>query len=328
MVVGHVLGGLQSSGIISDSLQYRFVEDWLYTFHMPLFFFISGLFIRRSMRRFLAGFVLDKMAILVYPYFLWSILQGLLETSRYVNHPLPPIALLEILYMPIGQYWFLYTLFLIMLIYALFSRISISSIAFFGIAIACFVIEHSGLNVIRWDVAHSVGFYLIYFGAGVVIARGSFLVQLAGVANGWLLAICMGGYAAVTIGVASHSHQTILRPGLAAAGIIATVALAILMSRSTRFAAVELWGILSLEIYLAHVIPAAMVRIGLQKVFSFSEPLAHFAVGTIVAIYGPIFLAYFLPRIGFNYAFTLSRSRIRQSAGLLEKRNVAVDNHT
>jgi hypothetical protein len=47
------------------------------------------------------------------------------------------------------------------------------------------------------------------------------------------------------------------------------------MSRSARFAAAKLWGILFLEIYLAHVMVAAVVRIGLQKVFGLSEPLAY-----------------------------------------------------
>jgi hypothetical protein len=79
-----------------------------------------------------------------------------------------------------------------MVVYGLFHKISVSGTAFFGGAIACFAIEQ-GFNVIPWDIAHAVGSFLIYFGAGVVLAQGSFLVQLADLASGWLLAICMGG---------------------------------------------------------------------------------------------------------------------------------------
>jgi fucose 4-O-acetylase-like acetyltransferase len=157
---------LQRSGIISDSTWYQFVERWLYTFHMPLFFFISGLFVRRSTRRSLSGFILDKAALLMYPYFVWSILQGLLETSHYVNHPLSAIELLKIPYVPIAQYWFLYTLFVIMIIYRMFHQIADSGMVFFSLTIVAFTLEQSGFNIIQWNVAHKVGSFLIYFGAG------------------------------------------------------------------------------------------------------------------------------------------------------------------
>jgi hypothetical protein len=128
---------------------------------------------------------------------------------------------------------------------------------------------------------------------------------------GWLLAIFIAGYVAVTTGVARHSdHQAVLWPGWAMAGIIATVALAILMSRSTKFAFAKRWGVLSLEIYVAHVMAEATIRIVLQKAFGFSGPLFHFVLGTGVGIYAPILLAYICQRIGVPYAFTLSRSRL------------------
>ena len=283
---------------------------------MPLFFLISGLFVRHSMRRSLTGFILDKAAVLIYPYFVWSILQGLLETSHYVNHPLPAIELLKIPYVPIGQYWFLYTLFIIMMIYGMFHQIVDAGIAFFGLTIIGYTIERSGHNIIQWNVAHDVGSFSIYFGAGVAIARSSILVQLAKLGKAWLLAIFIVGYAAVTIGVATHSdHQAILWPVWAMAGIIATVVLAILMSRSTKFAFAKLWGMLSLEIYVAHVMAAAIIRIVLQRAFGFSGPLLHFVVGTGIGIYAPIMLAYFCQRIGVPYAFTLSRSRLQVWVG-------------
>lgn len=326
VVISHVLGGMQPSGIISDSSWYRFVEEWLYTFHMPLFFFISGLFVQRSARRPLPGFVLDKAAVLVYPYFVWSILQGLLQTSRLVNHPLPLIALLKIPYVPIDQFWFLYTLFISMIIYRLFYQISASRLAFFGLTSVFFVIEKSGANIIHWYVAHDVGSFLIYFGAGVASARSSILAQLAELKNRSLLAICIGGYAAVTIGVATHSvhHPAILWMGWAMAGIVATVALAIVISRSSKFVFIKLWGVLSLEIYVAHVIAAAVIRIVLQRVFGFSEPLLHFVLGTGVGIYAPILLAYFCQRIGAPYVFTLSPSRQQLWIGSSSNKNLSL----
>jgi len=198
----------------------------------------------------------------------------------------------------------------------MFHKITDSDMAFFGFTLVAFAIEQSGFNIIQWNVAHDVGSFLIYFGVGVAIARTSILVRLAKLGTGWLLAIFAAGYTAVTIGVATHSeHQTILWPWWAMAGIIATVALAILMSRSTEFAFAKLWGMLSLEIYVAHVMAAAIIRIVLQRAFGFSEPLLHFVLGTGVGIYAPILLAYISQRSGIPYAFTLSRSRLQPWVG-------------
>ncbi|MCV3214943.1 acyltransferase family protein [Plectonema radiosum NIES-515] len=43
VVVGHILRGLVNSSILEESKLLLFVDRWIYGFHMPLFFFISGL---------------------------------------------------------------------------------------------------------------------------------------------------------------------------------------------------------------------------------------------------------------------------------------------
>src|SRR5436189_523053 len=58
VVLGHVLRGLRQGAILGDSPWCQFVDSWLYSFHMPLFFFLSGLFIKRSIRGSVAWFTL------------------------------------------------------------------------------------------------------------------------------------------------------------------------------------------------------------------------------------------------------------------------------
>jgi fucose 4-O-acetylase-like acetyltransferase len=312
VVLGHVLSGLRESGIIGNSGAYQLTMSAFYAFHMPLFFFVSGLFVRRSARRGLGAFVAEKAAVLVYPYFVWSILQAGLQVaaSRYVNNPLPAIDILKIVYVPIGQYWFLYTLFAIMLLYRLLRLARTRDAVFLVLAASCFVLESYGLDHTSWVVAHCVGSFAVYFGAGVVMARSALLVRLAGLGNRALLAVAACGYAVVVAGSATHSvHVGVFWLGFAAAGIAATFALAIVMSRSTGFSAVKLWGVLSLQIYLAHVIAGAMTRIALQKLAHVSDPTVHIVVGTAISLYAPVALVYVCQQTGFRYAFTLSRRR-------------------
>ena len=48
VVYGHVLKGLHSAGIKMPEAFYELSYSIVYTFHMPLFFFLSGLFFYSS----------------------------------------------------------------------------------------------------------------------------------------------------------------------------------------------------------------------------------------------------------------------------------------
>jgi len=313
IVATHVLGGLHERAI-TDLYMYQFIETSVSIFHVPLFFFLSGLFIRRSARRSVTDFVVDKTAVVLYPYFVWSISQGLLQIalSQYANRPVSAVDLLKIAYVPIGQFYFLYTLFVIMMIYRLFYRRSGSDIVFVSVTIVCFIIERSGFNLIQWNVAHDVAYFLIYFGFGVAAAQTSILARAPEWRSVWLLAILIGGYGAIVIGVTAHWEQEpIVTPMLVMSGIAATVALAILIGRSSTLPFVKLWGTRSLEIYVAHVIAAAAMRIALQRILGFNLPVAQIVLCTAVGIYGPILLAYLSQQLIGPYAFTLSQTRVQ-----------------
>ena len=62
----------------------------LYTFHMPLFFFLAGLNVPHSLRRGTGPFLSSKVWTLAYPYVLWSLIQGgviLLGLALRAYHP-------------------------------------------------------------------------------------------------------------------------------------------------------------------------------------------------------------------------------------------------
>ena len=100
--------GLKSSGIIPDDAAFRAVDAWIYAFHMPLFFLISGLFIDRQAARPARVFLLDKVGSIVYPYAVWSVLQSAVQIAlaRYTNAKPEWGAVARIGYQPIMQFWF------------------------------------------------------------------------------------------------------------------------------------------------------------------------------------------------------------------------------
>ena len=82
VVYGHVARGLSSAGLFKDADLFRLVDSIIYSFHMPLFFFLSGLFFYSSLlKRGRAGLVLNKVDSILYPYVLWSLIQGFVEVA-------------------------------------------------------------------------------------------------------------------------------------------------------------------------------------------------------------------------------------------------------
>ncbi|MEC5044856.1 acyltransferase family protein, partial [Klebsiella pneumoniae] len=134
VVYGHISRGLYNSGIISDTKWFHFIDSLIYSFHMPLFFFLSGLFLMKSFQgRGLSYFIFNKVDTILYPYLIWSIIQGLTEflLSKYTNGNVRLSDVYGLLWHPRAQFWFLYSLFLnfilISLILALKEKLKINT---------------------------------------------------------------------------------------------------------------------------------------------------------------------------------------------------------
>ncbi|HIG2625646.1 TPA: acyltransferase family protein, partial [Klebsiella pneumoniae] len=73
VVFGHANRGLYSSGIYISPEIYHYLDNVIYSFHMPLFFFLSGLFFVSSIKnRSKKVFLWSKFKNVIYPYAVWS----------------------------------------------------------------------------------------------------------------------------------------------------------------------------------------------------------------------------------------------------------------
>ena len=97
------------------------------------FLFPGGIFVTRSAHRTFHAYLLNKASVIVYPYFLWSILTGLPQilASRFTNNHFSVDDLLRIVYQPIDQYWFLYVIFTMYVVYWWIHHIHISNDIFY-----------------------------------------------------------------------------------------------------------------------------------------------------------------------------------------------------
>jgi fucose 4-O-acetylase-like acetyltransferase len=311
VVVGHVLQGLVHAGQMEWTPTVRFFDGWIYAFHMPLFFFLSGLFVLRSAEKSWAFFASTKLRTIAYPYFVWSTITVLIKSVLVVgviNTPYSLRDLLLIFYKPVDQFWFLYTLLILSLVVGALLRLNAKPWAVLALAI----LVYPGILPIAsygWGVLAEVGIYAIYLALGVVVARICDPGVISHFHTGWLSLIALAGLMVSSLGgVSESSDRYALVPIFAVSGIGATVALAVLTDKARLDRAVRYLGRHSLEIYVAHTIASAGVRIALLRVFNVSAAAPHVVLGTIAGLYLPIALAIGFDRVGFRFGFTLPKS--------------------
>lgn len=118
VVYRHTMSGLINAGVDLNNAIYLIQEA-----SMPIFFIVSGIFIQSSLgKRGLSTFIKFKFNSLMYPYFIWATLHLTLQIifSSYANSEKNGFYYLFIFVFPraIDQFWYLYTLFAVMVLFA------------------------------------------------------------------------------------------------------------------------------------------------------------------------------------------------------------------
>ena len=116
VVIGHVVTSYHNSGLLKEAKAFNFVCDFLYTFHMPLFFAISGYLNNKTQRDEPLGRAVARRCV-VYgiPYVVFSVVAYGLKVvaAAVVNSKLEFLDLLLIPIYPISSLWFIYALLLV-----------------------------------------------------------------------------------------------------------------------------------------------------------------------------------------------------------------------
>ena len=149
-----------------------FSYHYVYSFHMPAFFFVAGLFVVGSIRR--RGprdFLIDKAKTLLYLYIGWAILLLAIEPliSRFKRSPVPvhwesfPISLIDG-----GAGWFFPVLFLC-LVLALFT---IKMPAWLRLGIA--IVAAAQMPSYGYEVFYKTVWYFCFLAGGMLVGRSIF----------------------------------------------------------------------------------------------------------------------------------------------------------
>ena len=170
VVFGHAIGGLINSTLSIEGLFFQEIFLTLYVFHMPLFFLLSGLFVAGRIERGWAGFLGAMVRSILYPYFLWSVVQysAIFAAGQLVNAPASAYwpTILALPWQPVSQFWFLQSLFLMHLV-SLLVLPRIGPAAFLLAALACKAVAELGLLS---GPLHQTAMLMPYYAMGVFLS--------------------------------------------------------------------------------------------------------------------------------------------------------------
>jgi len=241
----------------------RLHDTVLYSFHMPLFFVLSGLFLWPSLAKGAAPFARGKLVTIVWPYLLWSLIEGGLQLvlAGTVNTPMSVRDLLLIPVRPLDQFWFLYALFVCQIIaLAVYPR----RFVLVAVAMAGFVATWPlGVDSIWFESFSGLPYVIAgVFSAATLrdLTRQSLPVRVGWLGLSWSIFVALF----MLWGPADAWHAPVLSFALGASGCLGTILLASLIGGAPGRGLAAL-GSASMAIYVMHVIFAAAARVVLKR---------------------------------------------------------------
>jgi fucose 4-O-acetylase-like acetyltransferase len=291
----------------------RLVDAWIYSFHMPLFFFLSGLFLFRSQSKPWGDFIENKVRRIAYPYFVWSIVTILIKSvlGSAVNRSYDLTDLPFIFYRPIDQFWFLYALFVALIVISGLLKLGARPWAIVALTI---LIYPGVLPISSYGSAIIVEIrvMMIYVAIGLIVGMKLTDWNSPKMHAGWFALAAFVGFIVPLLAAWRDltMQYPFLGPLLALSGIFGVICLAKMIETSAIAAAVQYLGRHSLEIFVAHTIGSAGTRIFLFKVAHITEPAIIFPLATIAGLLVPLAMLQLFSTMGFRYGFTWPKKQL------------------
>lgn len=318
VVYGHLLSSGVHAGLAVPEHFFLLSDSLVYSFHMPLFFFLAGLFAAQSYRkRGLKKFLVNKLEIIAYPYLIWSFLQAAVEL-RFSGHSFRGATygqLLAIPYLPWAQFWFLYAL---LAMYVAFGVFTVFGKYFPGLLLiaACGLFFWPINSEVMAMHGFSTGFLFFVIG---VLAR-EYFGNTEKFGEKTLSPVVPLVFLFVFAGSGGYIFERVITPTrltdgshpfiflyLSGLGLPMCIGFARYLAGKNWCAWLKLLGRYSLQIYLVHMLAGVGARIFLLNILQVTNPLVHMIVGVGAGVTVPILLYRMMLKMNFPYLFTWRR---------------------
>jgi len=305
VVMGHVERGIVNAGIATEAY-WLDLDYTLYIFHMPLFFFLAGINVPHGLKRGVKPFLQNKLQTILYPYFLWSVIQGaiLITLSSVANGNAKISDLLQIGWKPMGQFWFLYVLMLCQIVICIVyrSRLLVAGTAFIMLVLSYIVPPESG---VLHQLLHSAPFFL----AGFALCNQLHQPSPEGRFAPFLTFATGPAFVALTLSaslIAYHLPDAPIALPATIAGITLVISMSTMMTGPVQDIFCAL-GMTSMTIFVLHILAAAGLRILLMKTGLVHAAPVYFILCSFAGVAFPYAIHLFLERKGWLPLFGLAK---------------------
>jgi len=323
----HCFDGLTNADIQTQGfILFKYLNVFLFSFRMPLFFIVSGLFVAASLRKKgLSNYISDRFKIIFYPLLVWGTIQITLQLqfAPYVNAHREVIDYLNLIIYPrkIEQFWYLNALFVVGVIYA-FIKVKLKLTNLQHLAVALVFYSVGGyLHAIKTgafiftDVFH----YYLFFAIGDNISqfvldknKAKYFTELKYVLPVFVLFI-ITHYFFTKINLQHNQdyyiehYMPLFFLVVALTGCCFIVQISFLLEKTGVLKFLRVVGYHSLFIYVMHLIVLAATRALLTHVFDVSSVPLLLSAGILMGITLPIIIYNILSKAGAWWLFSLKK---------------------
>lgn len=301
VVLGHAIGGLVDAGLMHTRGGGAWTFHLIYTFHMPLFFLLAGVFVQARLKGGAVGYLGDGAARIAWPYVLWSIATLALIDSlgTLVNRPaqLDAARIATLLWEPAAQFWFLHALLVLHLASALLVP-RVGARGYLAVMACAYVVA----SVVELPVALSRPMRFGLFHALGVLAGPWLVSTLAELPRrrAALMAAMMALACVVAAQVVKEQGWSYWSAGALPAAAFGTGAVLLLahVLPATATTPLAFIGRCALAVFAAHVIFVAGTRIALHKLLGIDIAAALLPLLVAAGLAGPLLLRAAAERAG------------------------------
>lgn len=307
VVYRHILIGIERSGI-DVQLWLKNANEIVYSFRMPLFFVLSGIFVAKSIAKRQGNeFLKTKLSTIFYPYIVWGIIQISIQIilSKYTNANRDGMDFVYLLIHPraIDQLWYLYALFnSSILFYFFYSKLKFNNLLLTIISVIMY-----GLSVFvqEYSLIHDIFYYFIFFVLGhlasnILLNRENYTFFYSFKP---FLILTPFFWFSQWYWLNNQDINLFLFGLIAVLGTLYVFTISLLLAKFNKVEFLKIVGRHSLYIYLMHLLIVSAVRIFFTNILNIKEPTIILLFGWALGVILPILLYKLFIRLNLGFLF-------------------------
>ena len=324
----HTYEGLANAEVLHASGYplVKYLNVFFFSFRMPLFFIVSGIFVGLSLqKKGVVEFVKDRFRYIFYPFLIWGVIQITLQLmfKDYVNANREPMDYLYLLIMPrkIEQFWYLNALFCVSVLYAII-KIKLKANAWQQLGLGLVLYSVSAictLNHVELGFLSDLFFFYPFFAVGdcishlvtnpkkhpFIASRKMFFI---------LLPIFFATqYLFTSLNLAQNNDYYVqhFRPALyaviALTGCVFVLNVSFLLQEFNIARFLRVIGYHSLYIYIMHLMVIAAFRALYLNVFHGENLFLFMGIAVVSGIFIPMIIYNLAEKAGMDWLFVLKK---------------------